>query len=132
MPRAKRGFKARRRRNRVLKAASGYRGKRHSCHAIAMETVQHAWMHMYRDRKKRKRDFRRLWVVRINAAARQNGLTYGQLIAGLKAAGNPIDRKSLADLAVTSPAGFTALAKLAADARPSAAPARSPAAEQHA
>jgi len=79
MPRAKRGFKARRRRNRVLKWAKGFRGKRKNCHAIANESVQHAWMHMYRSRKQRKRDFRGLWIQRINAAARTLGVSYSFL-----------------------------------------------------
>ena len=108
MPRAKRGFKARRRRNRVLKAASGFRGKRSSCHAIANEAVQHAWLHMYRNRKQRKREFRGLWIQRINAGARENGLTYAQLIHGLKAAGIALDRKVLADLAARDPESFKA------------------------
>ena len=92
MPRAKRGFKARRRRNRVLKEAKGFRGKRSSCHAIANEAVQHKWLHQYRARKQRKRDFRALWIVRINAAARLEGLTYSMLMYGLKQAGIEIDR----------------------------------------
>ena len=129
MPRAKRGFKARRRRNRLLKWAKGFRGKRKNCHAIANESVQHAWMHMYRSRKVRKRDFRSLWIQRINAAAREHGLTYGQLIAGLKASGSTLDRKSLAELAVSSPASFARLAKTAAEAKP--APAKRPAAGAH-
>ena len=111
MPRAKRGFKARRRRNRVLKAASGYRGKRHSCHAIAMETLQHAWMHMYRNRKKRKRDFRRLWVQRINAAARPLGQSYSRLIGGLKRNDIELNRKMLAEIAISDPVAFQAIAK---------------------
>jgi large subunit ribosomal protein L20 len=85
-----------------------------------METLQHAWMHAYRNRKNRKRDFRRLWVVRINAGARANGLTYGQLMSGLKAAGVTLDRKSLAELAQHHPAAF---AKVAAEAQPFAKPA---------
>ena len=80
-----------------------------------------SWAYATAGRRRKKRDFRRLWVVRINAAARENGLTYGQLMAGLKAAGNPIDRKQLADLAVTSPAAFATLAKAAGDAKPAVA-----------
>ena len=87
----------------------------------AKESVDTALKYAFVGRRNKKRDFRRLWVMRINAAARENGLTYGQMIAGLKAAGNPIDRKSLADLAVTSPAAFATLAKMAADAKPAAA-----------
>ena len=86
----------------------------------AKESVDTALKYAYVGRRRKKRDFRRLWVMRINAAAREHGLTYGQLIAGLKAAGNPIDRKSLADLAVTSPAAFARIARVAADAKPAA------------
>ena len=89
MPRAKRGFKARRRRNRLLKWAKGFRGKRSSCHAIANEAVQHAWLHMYRSRKQRKRDFRALWIQRINAAARTLGISYSKLIGKLGTANDP-------------------------------------------
>jgi large subunit ribosomal protein L20 len=113
MPRAKRGFKARRRRNRILKAAKGFRGKRRNCHAIANEAVQHAWMHMYRSRKQKKRDFRRLWVVRINAACRQIGLSYSRLMGGLKSKHIDLNRKMLAELAISDPSGFKALAETA-------------------
>ena len=113
MPRAKRGFKARRRRNRLLKWASGFRGKRNSCHAVANEAVQHAWMHMYRSRKQRKRDFRALWITRINAASRLCGMTYSTLIDGLSKAGLAIDRKVLADLAVHDMPAFTAIVEKA-------------------
>ena len=113
MPRAKRGYKARRRRNRVLKEAKGFRGKRSSCHAIANEAVQHKWLHQYRARKQRKRDFRALWIVRINAAARQYGLSYSRLINGLKKAGIGMDRKVLADLAVHDIAAFGKVAEKA-------------------
>jgi large subunit ribosomal protein L20 len=110
MPRAKRGFKARRRRNRILKAASGFRGKRSSCHAIANEAVQHAWMHMYRSRKVRKRDFRSLWIQRINAAARSVGMSYSKLMGKLSAAGIEINRKMLAEIAISDPVAFKQLA----------------------
>ena len=116
MPRAKRGFKARRRRNRVLKAASGFRGKRSSCHAVANEAVQHAWMHMYRSRKVRKRDFRALWIQRINAAARQEGMSYSQLMHGLRLAEIELDRKVLADIAVRDPETFLRFAETAREA----------------
>ena len=106
MPRAKRGFKARRRRNRVLKAASGFRGKRSSCHAIANEAVQHAWMHMYRSRKVRKRDFRALWITRINAAARAVGVSYSKLMCQLDKAGVGLNRKMLAEIAISDPVAF--------------------------
>lgn len=109
MPRAKRGFKARRRRNRILKAAKGFRGKRNSCHAIANEAVQHAWMHMYRSRRQRKRDFRRLWIVRINAACRNLGESYSKLMGRLKAQNVEINRKMLAELAISDPAAFKAV-----------------------
>ena len=111
--RVKRGFKARRRRNRVLKAAKGFRGKRSSCHGIANEAVQHAWMHMYRSRKQRKRDFRRLWIVRINAACRSVDQSYSRLIGGLKTAQIELNRKMLAEIAISDPAAFKAIAEQA-------------------
>jgi len=110
MPRAKRGFKARRRRNRILKAASGYRGKRSSCHGIANEAVQHAWMHMYRSRKVRKRDFRSLWIQRINAAARMLDVSYSKLMGKLDKAGVQLNRKMLAEIAISDPVAFKAIA----------------------
>ena len=113
MPRAKRGFKARRRRNRVLKAAKGFRGKRSSCHAIANEAVQHAWMHMYRSRKVRKRDFRGLWIQRINAAARSLGHSYSKLIGGLNKAKVGLNRKMLAEIAIADPVAFEKVAGFA-------------------
>jgi len=109
MPRAKRGFKARRRRNRLLKWAKGFRGKRSSCHAVANESVQHAWMHMYRSRKVRKRDFRALWIQRINAAARTHGISYSKLIGKLGQAGVSLNRKMLAEIAISDPAAFQAI-----------------------
>ncbi len=109
MPRAKRSFKARRRRNRILKAAKGFRGKRNSCHALAAETVHHAWMHMYRGRKQKKRDFRRLWIIRINAAARPLGHSYSKLMGALKDSDIDINRKMLAHLAISDPASFKAI-----------------------
>ena len=113
MPRAKRGFKARRRRNRVMKEASGFRGKRSSCHAIAMETLQHAWMHAYRNRKKKKRDFRALWITRINAAVRPLGTSYSRLVGGMKKNDIELNRKVLAELAITDPATFQAVVQTA-------------------
>jgi large subunit ribosomal protein L20 len=110
MPRAKRGFKARRRRNRILKAAKGFRGKRSSCHAVANEAVQHAWMHMYRSRKQRKRDFRALWIQRINAAARTVDTTYSKLIGKLSGTGIQLNRKMLAEIAISDPVAFKAIA----------------------
>src|SRR6476620_10189855 len=109
MPRAKRGFKARRRRNRVLKWAKGFRGKRSKCHAAANEAVQHAWMHMYRSRKQRKRDFRSLWIQRINAATRTLGHSYSRVMGGLNKAGVAINRKMLAEIAVSDPKAFQAV-----------------------
>ena len=113
MPRAKRGFKARRRRNRLLKHAKGFRGKRSSCHAVANEAVQHAWMHMYRSRKVRKREFRSLWIVRINAAARTIGYSYSKLIGTLGKAGISLNRKMLSEIAISDPAAFQAIAAAA-------------------
>ena len=110
MPRAKRGFKARRRRNRILKAAKGFRGKRSSCHGIANEAVQHAWMHMYRSRKVRKRDFRSLWIQRINAAARMLDVSYSKLMGKLDKAGVQLNRKMLAEIAISDPVAFQKLA----------------------
>ena len=106
MPRAKRGFKARRRRNRLLKWAKGYRGKRKNCHAIANESVQHAWMHMYRSRKVKKRDFRALWIQRINAAARALGVSYSKLMGQLNKSGVELNRKMLAEIAISDPVAF--------------------------
>ena len=110
MPRAKRGFKARRRRNRILKAAKGFRGKRSSCHAIANEAVQHAWMHMYRSRKVRKRDFRSLWIMRINAATRGIGVSYSKFMGKLTASNVQLNRKMLAEIAISDPVAFQAIA----------------------
>jgi len=109
MPRAKRGFKARRRRNRLLKWAKGFRGKRSKCHAIANESVQHAWLHMYRSRKVRKRDFRALWIQRINAAARTHGISYSKLIGQLGKATVQLNRKMLAEIAISDPVAFKAI-----------------------
>lgn len=113
MPRAKRGFKARQRRNKVLQLAKGYRGARSKLFRSATEAVDRALNYAFRDRRVKKRDFRALWITRINAAARLNGLSYSKLIHGLKVANVGIDRKVLADLAVTDPAGFTAIATMA-------------------
>ena len=113
MPRAKRGFKARRRRNRVLKQTEGYFLGRKNRYRQAVEVLRHAWEYGYISRRLKKRDFRRLWIVRINAAARIAGSTYSRLIAGLKKANVSLDRKILADLAVTDPQAFGAIAKLA-------------------
>jgi large subunit ribosomal protein L20 len=111
--RVKKGFKARRRRNRVLKLAKGFRGRRKNCYKRANQAVERALDYATRDRARRKREFRSLWIVRINAAARMVGLSYSKLIAGLTKAKVAIDRKILADLAVADPAGFGAVAQLA-------------------
>lgn len=126
MPRVKRGNVRRAKRKKLLARAKGFYQNKSKLYRAAKESVDTALKYAFVGRRRKKRDFRRLWVTRINAAARQHGLTYGQLIAGLKAAGNPIDRKSLADLAVSSPAAFERLAKVAADAKPpiAKAPAR--------
>ena len=110
MPRVKRGFKARQRRNKVLKLAKGYRGARSKLFRSATEAVDRALNYAFRDRRVKKRDFRALWITRINAASRINGLSYSKLIHGLKQAKIEIDRKILADLAVSDPSGFSAIA----------------------
>jgi large subunit ribosomal protein L20 len=114
MPRVKRGFKARHRRRKVLKAAKGYRGGQGKLFKTATISVNRARMFAYRDRRARKRDFRRLWIIRINAAARENGLSYSKLMGGLHKAGIDIDRKILADMAVNDPAAFSKVAGMVA------------------
>ncbi|MFN2365186.1 MAG: 50S ribosomal protein L20 [Desulfurivibrionaceae bacterium] len=113
MSRAKRGFKARRRRNRVLKLARGYVGGRHRLYKTATEAVDRALAYAYRDRKVRKRDFRRLWIVRINAAARLYGMSYSKLIGGLKKSEIELDRKVLANMAIMDPKAFSQVVKAA-------------------
>ena len=112
MARVKRGFKARRRRNRVLKLSKGYRGRRKNCYKRANQAVQRALDYATRDRARRKRDFRSLWIVRINAAARDSGISYSKLIAGLSKAKVALDRKILAELAVADPKAFGAIANM--------------------
>ncbi len=114
MPRAKRGFKARRRRNKILKAAKGFHSARSRLFAQAKECVMKAWVYAYAHRRLRKRDFRRLWITRINAAARTNGTTYSRLMHGLKAAKVGLDRKVLSDLAVVDAAAFSKIVQAAA------------------
>jgi large subunit ribosomal protein L20 len=109
MPRAKKGFKARRRRNRWLKHAEGFHSARSRLFAYAKEVVMKSWVYAYAHRRLRKRDFRRLWIARINAAARQNGTSYSRLMHSLKLSNVGLDRKILADLAVADPAGFGAV-----------------------
>jgi large subunit ribosomal protein L20 len=113
MPRVKRGVAARKRRNRVLRNAKGYYGARSRLFKVAREAVEKGWIYAYRDRKQKKRMFRRLWIARINAAARENGLSYSRMIHGLGVAGVEIDRKILAQLAVTDPKAFGELVELA-------------------
>ncbi len=111
--RVKRGFKARRRRKKVLKLAKGFRGGRSKLFRTAADAVDKALMYAYRDRKARKRDFRRLWIARVNAAARMNDMSYSKFIHGLKAANVDLDRKVLAELAVSDPRGFSQIARMA-------------------
>lgn len=113
MPRATRSVASRKRRKKVLKKARGYYGARSKLYRTAKEAVNRALAYAYRDRRQRKRDFRRLWIVRINAAARLCGLSYSNLVNGLKAKGVNLDRKSLAELAVKDPQAFAQLAELA-------------------
>jgi len=113
--RVKRGFKARRRRNKVLKLARGYRAGRSKLFRTAADALDKALMYAYRDRRVRKRDFRRLWISRINAAARMNNLSYSKFMHGLKLSNIQLDRKVLADLAISDPAGFSKIAGLAAE-----------------
>jgi large subunit ribosomal protein L20 len=113
MARVKRGFKARRRRNRVLNQTEGFWGGRKNRFRQAIECLHKAWSYAYVGRKQRKRIFRRLWITRINAAARLNGTTYGRLMHGLKQADVQLDRKVLSDLAVTDPTAFTAVVNAA-------------------
>ena len=112
--RIKRGFKARRRRKKVLKLAKGFRGGRSKLFRTAADAVDKSLMYAYRDRRQRKRNFRRLWIARINAAARMNKLSYSKFMHGLKMANIDLDRKVLADLAITDPTGFAKIAELAA------------------
>jgi large subunit ribosomal protein L20 len=111
--RVKRGFKARKRRQKVLKLAKGFRAGRSKLFRTAADSVDKALSYAYRDRKQRKRQFRRLWIARINAAARMNDLSYSRFIGGLKKAGVDLDRKVLAELAISDPSGFAQIAALA-------------------
>jgi large subunit ribosomal protein L20 len=118
MARVKRSVNAHKKRRVVLEQASGYRGQRSRLYRKAKEQVQHSMMYAYRDRRARKGDFRKLWIQRINAAARAEGMTYNRFISGLKTAGVDVDRKILADLAVTDPTAFVALVDIAKAAAP--------------
>ncbi|MGX7828751.1 50S ribosomal protein L20 [Actinokineospora sp. 24-640] len=124
MARVKRAVNAQKKRRTTLELASGYRGQRSRLYRKAKEQVLHSLNYAYRDRRARKGDFRKLWIQRINAAARQNGMTYNRLIQGLRVAGVEVDRKILAELAVSDPVAFTALVEVAkanADAQGKAA-----------
>ena len=116
MPRVKRSVHARKKRRKVLEQAKGYWGLKHSSYRRAKEQVEKSLVYAYRDRRTKKRTLRSLWIVRINAAARANGLSYNQFMAGLRRAEIPLDRKILADLAVSDPAAFTAIAERAKSA----------------
>ena len=113
MSRVKRGVTAKRRHKKILKMAKGHKGLRHKIFRRANESVIHALDYAYRDRRDRKSQFRRLWILRINAAARENGITYGRFINGLSKAGVDLDRKVLADLAVREPGAFASIAEQA-------------------
>ena len=113
MPRVKGGYKTRQRRKKIIKAAKGYVGGRRRLFKSAKETVEKGLQYAYRDRRVRKREFRKLWITRINAAARVNGTSYSRLIRGLKDSGIDLDRKVLADMAVYDPAAFTQVVKQA-------------------
>ncbi len=113
MPRVKGGTVTRKRRNRVLKLAKGYYGSKHRLYKVANQQVMKSFNYAYRDRRQKKREFRKLWITRINAAARINGLSYSTLMHGLKVAGIDVNRKMLADLAVTDAQAFTQLADAA-------------------
>ena len=118
MARVKRAVNAHKKRRVILERAKGYRGQRSRLYRKAKEQVTHSFVYAYRDRRTRKGDFRRLWIQRINAASRANGLTYNRLIQGLNLAGMQIDRRMLADLAVTDPKTFTAIVATAKAALP--------------
>jgi len=112
MARVTRGFKARRRRNKVLKLAKGFRGGRHRLYKTATEAVDRALSYAYRDRRNKKRDFRRLWIARIGAAAKLNGTSYSKFMGGLKKADVELDRKVLSNMAILDPNGFSQVVKL--------------------
>jgi large subunit ribosomal protein L20 len=118
MPRVKRGPHRRAKRKKLLKRAKGFYATKSKLYQAAQESVDKALNYAYSGRRRKKRDFRRVWVVRINAAARANGLTYGQFMHGLKVAGVSLDRRSLAELAVDNPAAFAAVAAEARSAQP--------------
>ena len=114
MPRARNNVASRRRRRKILKQAKGYWGRRSNVYTVAKHSVEKGMQYAYRDRRARKRTFRRLWIARINAGARQHGTSYSRLISGLKKAGVPLNRKVLADLAVRDKEAFKAVVEMAA------------------
>ncbi|WP_028319498.1 50S ribosomal protein L20 [Desulfobulbus elongatus] len=116
MPRVTRGFKARRRRNKVLSLAKGYRGGKHRLFKSAAEAVDRALCYAYRDRRVKKREFRQLWIARINAAAKQNGTNYSRLISGLNKNSIELDRKVLSNLAIVDPGAFSAVVRASSQA----------------
>jgi large subunit ribosomal protein L20 len=116
MPRVTRGFKARRRRNKVLSLAKGFRGGKHRLFKTAAEAVDRALCYAYRDRRTKKREFRQLWITRINAAAKQNGISYSRLINGLSKNAIELDRKVLSNLAIVDPNAFSAVVRAAGQA----------------
>ncbi|WP_181784569.1 50S ribosomal protein L20 [Pseudonocardia pini] len=113
MARVKRAVNAQKKRRTVLEASAGYRGQRSRLYRKAKEQQLHSMTYAYRDRRAKKGDFRQLWITRINAAARANGMTYNRFVQGLKAAGVEVDRKNLSEIAISDPAAFTALVELA-------------------
>ena len=119
MPRVKRGVTAHARHKKVLDQAKGYRGARKNVYRVAAQAVAKAGQYAYRDRKTKKRNFRRLWIIRINAACKQRGIRYSQFIAGLKAANIELNRKSLSEIAICDPAGFDHIVEAAKKALPS-------------
>jgi large subunit ribosomal protein L20 len=116
MPRVKRAVHARKKRAKLLEQAKGYYGRKRTSYRFAREQVEHSLAYAYRDRKARKRTFRSLWIVRINAAARAHGLSYNRFMAGVRKAGIELDRKSLADIAVSDPKAFAVIAEQAKSA----------------
>ncbi|GAM16002.1 MULTISPECIES: 50S ribosomal protein L20 [Bacillaceae] len=113
MPRVKGGTVTRKRRKKVIKLAKGYYGSKHTLYKVANQQVMKSLMYAFRDRRQKKRDFRKLWIARINAAARMNGLSYSRMMHGLKLAGIEVNRKMLAELAVSDAAAFAQLAETA-------------------
>ena len=126
MARVKRAVNAQKKRRSTLEAASGYRGQRSRLYRKAKEQILHSMQYAYRDRRARKGDFRKLWITRINAAARQNGMTYNRLVQGLRIAEIEVDRKNLAELAVSDPIAFTALVEIARASLPDSRGASAP------